>query len=149
MKKFKLVTGTLFFISLPFLTFAQSVIQDNKVKDVNVALKDGTIRLTYQQGYHSNICFLKTDELTLVAPRKINGTVLIGAISITSSVEAGTPCLTSFGPHRGLVVLNVGKWLPSITAGEHEVVINGQEVGLLTVESETSANFVSSNMLEN
>lgn len=86
---------------------------------------------------NSAMCHLETRRLTLdLGNRTLNAAVQsLGRIEVEASVDPLKPCLTAFGPHRGMVSLQLGYGLPQLVKGSYELVINGEKAGNLVVSS--------------
>ncbi len=86
---------------------------------------------------HSSMCGMTVTEIQSVKPLVPMGFEIapVGVLSVTMETAPDQMCLMAFGPHRGAVTLDIGADLPKLN-GLYNLVINGEDQGILTVTDE-------------
>ena len=107
---------------------------------VTASLNDGqsvAINWTTKQTF-SSMCGMGVDSLKLKPVTQTwQGDVQFpGAIEIETSTNRFAMCMMAFGPHRGGMNLPLGYQLPHLADGEYNLLINGQDYGVLSVSAE-------------
>lgn len=82
---------------------------------------------------YPSMCTLVAQRLELIADPLEKRS---GKISFSTIVRPDAACYHAEGPHIGVLTLNLGEQLPSLSSGLYQIVINNEVYGYLRVEKE-------------